>query len=489
MTDTMTNGQKEDVLEGALEVLLAGDDQGGYYYAYVLDFTDTWVVYSSYEGTYQISYTMDDDGTVAFTGDPEPVYSVTTYEPVKESKNAGPLERRGGPNMRLRARMVESSQGATVKVRSEPLTYSRWGRDSFYRDLILRDRVDGAAGRLRRHAREMDVISKEQNARSLRSLRSGEIEYRVEPNRTDGEGGYLAPPAWLNQLFATAPRPDRILASLIPGTFALPQGCSSVNLPIIQTGTAVQPVADLQADPSQDITDAPGSSTVVTLSGHADVSVQSLEQSPTGAHLDFAIFADLSSAYDAQLETQLLVGGGIAMNQILGVANVGTPVAYTDGSPSGSEMYPIFGQTVAQLANGRNRPPEAWMARTARWAWFTTQEDTAGLPFGLPSPFYMGSDSETPDPLGGLLGFPLFGNEALPANLGAGGNQDEMICLRPSDLLLFEAQPTTAVMRDPGSGALSVRLQLHNRAAAITNRYPSGICVAGGTGFVVQSNF
>ena len=142
MTDTMTNGQKEDVLEGALEVLLAGDDQGGDTYAYVLDFTDTWVVYSSYEGTYQISYTMDDDGTVAFTGDPEPVYSVTTYEPVKESKDAGPLERRGGPNMRLRARMVESSQGATVKVRSEPLTYSRWGRDSFYRDLILRDRVD-----------------------------------------------------------------------------------------------------------------------------------------------------------------------------------------------------------------------------------------------------------------------------------------------------------------------------------------------------------
>ena len=351
--------------------------------------------------------------------------------------------------------------------------------------------MPGASDRLRRHAEEMRVLNREREERAWRGIRSGELEYRVEPNRTDGEGGYFTVPAWLNQYFATAKRPARMLGSLIPATFELPSGISSVNLPIVSTGTDVQPVADIAGVPTADITDTAGSSTVVTLSGQVDTSLQALEQSPAGAPLDWALFKDMTEAADADLETQLLTGLGTSYNQLLGVTNVSgiTSVTYTDGSPTGGEMYPTLGKTAAQLADARFLPPEAWLMRTARWMWLLTSEDTSGLPFGVFGPGYLGSDDQTPDPIGGLLGLPVFLDEAIPATLGTAANQDEIICLRPSDLVLLEGQPQTNIYREPLSGNLGVRIQMHVRVAAITNRYAPGIAVLGGSGFVVQSGF
>ena len=96
-----------------------------------------------------------------------------------------------------------------------------------------------------------------------------------------------------------------------------------------------------------------------------------------------------------------------------------TNVTYTDASPTGGEMYPYLAKTAAQLADARQLPPQCWLARTARWMWLLSSEDTAGLPFGVSALDYLGSDDETPDPIGGLLGLPLFLDEAIPATLGA----------------------------------------------------------------------
>ena len=200
-------------------------------------------------------------------------------------------------------------------IKSEPLTYHQHEkRYSYFRDLVLSETVPDAADRLQRHAKEMDVLNREREERAWRGMRAGDFEYRVEPNRTDGTGGYFTVPAWLNQFFATAKRPARTLGSLIPATFELPAGISSVNLPILGTGTEVQPVADTSAVPAADITDTPGSSTVVTLTGMVDTSLQMLEQCPAGAPLDYTLFKDMSEAADAQLEDQLLTGLGTVSN-------------------------------------------------------------------------------------------------------------------------------------------------------------------------------
>jgi hypothetical protein len=382
-----------------------------------------------------------------------------------------------------------------VQVRAEPLTYRQDGEHgvSFFQDLLVAE-LHGekrAVERLSRHRSEMDVISLERQARAWRGIRGGDVEYRVEPDRTPGTGGNFAPPLWLVNLFASAKRPGRSLAGLIPAQFELPLGVSSVNLPILTSGTTAQAAVDDAAVAGTDITDFPGSSTVVTLASQADVPLQMLEQSPAGSALDWALFQDMTEATDYDLETQLLYGLGTSYSQLTGVTNVSSivGVTYSSGSPTGSAVFPYLGQAAAQLADGRLAPPEIILMRHARFQWIATQEDTTGRPFGLPTPWYFGSGPSTPDPIAGINGLPVFGDEAISAVLGAAANQDQIIILRPTDLMLFEGQPVTNVYREPLSGNLGARIQMHKRVAAITNRYSSGIATVGGSGFTVQEGY
>lgn len=376
----------------------------------------------------------------------------------------------------------------SVEVISEPLTYERRGPHSYFQDMHRAQEDPRAFDRLSRHAAEMNVVSENRDAKARRALDKGNLEYRVSPNTTPGTGGYATVPLWLNELFATAPRPGRVLSALIKAAFELPGGVSSVNIPILNTGTAVEADVDNSPVVEQDIVDTAGSSTVVTLTGQSDWPLQALEQSPAGAALDWVIFTDMTAGYDAQFETQLLTGLGSAFKQLVGILNVAgaVGVTYTDATPTGAKLYPYLGQAIARIGNNRNLPPLAFLMRTARWAWLSTSEDAQGLPFSLPT-FFLGDDDSSPDPLGGVAGIPVFCDDALPANLG--GNQDAAVALRPSDMILFEGTPQTTVMREVLSGSLGVRFQLHNRVAAITNRFASGISPITGTGMVVQSGF
>lgn len=385
-------------------------------------------------------------------------------------------------------RVAEHLHKLSQAALSDELVYSPFGRDSYYRDFILGQRAGDKAAqdRLKRHGEQAAVLYAGQQQRAWSDLRA--FEYRVTPDRTDGYGGYFAPPIWLNELFATANRPGRVLAGLMP-KFALPLGVSEVNVPLVSTGTAVQPAVDDAAVADQDMTDSATSSQVVPFAGRADIALQLLEQSPAGAHLDWAIFMDLSEAYDFDLETQLLSGpGGVALVGVTQVPGINT-VPYTSASPTGSKMWPYLSQVPAAIGKTRKKPPECWMMTTSRWCYLQGAEDSGERPFGL-SPVFIGKDDDqTPDPIGGLMGWPVFLNDAIPTNLGTGGKQDQVLCLRPRDLILLEGTPQTLIAREPLSGALGVRLQMHCNAAALNGRRPAGIGVLEGTGMTVQSGY
>ncbi len=369
---------------------------------------------------------------------------------------------------------------------SSEWVYPAVGPASYFRDMLLGG--PAAEQRLTRHREQMELVRREREQRARRVMSVMGAEYRVEPDRTPGYGGYFAPPVWLNQFFATANRPGRVLAGLIP-RFPLPRGCQSINIPILTTGTIDGPDTDDYPVPSQGITDSSTTSAAAPFAGKANVSLQLLEQSPPGAYLDWALFLDLAESYDAQLETALLLSVDGTPNSLAGVTTVtGTnTVTYTSASPTGGAMYPYLGSLAAQIGDNRLKPPECYLMRTARWAWLMTQESTANLPFGLNTPFYLGSDDQTPDPIGAILGWPVFLNDALPATLGAGANQDQVICLRPRDLLLLESEPQTMINRERLSGSLGVGIEMHGYAAALTGRRPAGISVLSGTGLVVQT--
>jgi len=499
---TMTYGQIEDALQAAIRATLPDDDDDDCW-VYVCDFSETFVIYNQNGEYFQDDYSMDDEGHVALAGSPVAVKPVTTYVGLGrggEQTVRAMLQQRGLRVARTPPQITTRAAAAAprVQVVSEPFTYRRDSVDdhghgvSYLRDLFMVRRDPAAKARLDHHAVEMVDYRKRAAERARRAFERGAEEhgfqYRVNPNPTQGTGGYFTPPAWLIEDAATYPRPKRVLAKLV-NNFPLPAGASSVNIPVMLTGNTADNQGPGTPNDSSDVTDTATSCNAITISSIGDVAIQILEMGPVSGATDHAWFRDLSEAYDYNLETQLITGTGGTGSaaQFTGLINVtgAQKVTYTDGSPTGHAMFPYFGQAAADIGKIRGLPPFAWLMRTARWAWLTTSEDTSDRPLEFPE--LMGADN----PLcpGAISGWPVWMEDSIPITLGAAGNQDTVIACIPSDLYLFEAAAVSHIDVETLSGTLQARFTYRNYAAAITGRYSSGISFLSGTGMIPVSGY
>jgi HK97 family phage major capsid protein len=382
--------------------------------------------------------------------------------------------------------------GVDVRVR-EPLTY-RLDQESpsYFLDLANASREDAESlDRIRRHEREMaDELPKLERRGSSTQPEGTTFEYRA-PNLTLGQGGYGTPPLWAVQLEGTYPRPERIVADLAD-PLPLPDGVSSINVPVLTTGTSTGQQTPNQPTAGADITDTAASSPVVTLAGRADLPLQMLEQSPRGVY-DRVLFADLMSDYDSKLEYMLIngTGGTAPTGQILGLLNVsGTnSVTYTSASPTGTGLFPSFGSAFGVVSDTRKLRPEGWVMRGNRYGWLATSEDQNNRPLDVPASAHsLIVDPTKPTPIGALVGLPIFCDEELPTTLGTAGNQDVIVGFRWSDLFLWESEPRLNIFTQVLSGTLEARVSYRRYAAAILGRYPTGTVTIGGTGLVVPSD-
>jgi HK97 family phage major capsid protein len=393
-------------------------------------------------------------------------------------------------------RRARLSRSPSVTITREEQTYRPDSQHGFFRDSFrskfLSD--EGARARLERHATEMTVEARNATrAPERRSVGGSSVSVEYERRSwADGQGGYGTPPLWLIAETATAPRPERCLAGLIDSA-PLPRGCSSVNIPRLTTGTSAAVAPPATPASSTDIADAATTSRVVEITGMADVPIQLFDQSPQipGAHLDAVLGRDLTAAYDAALEGQLVngTGGSTANAQILGVLNCGGgSVTFTSASPTGSAMYPSFGLVAGYVADNRRVRGEAFIARGARHAWLASSEDASNRPLEVPlTAQAIINDPTKPNPIASIINYPLFTSEQIPTTLGTGANQDAILMVRYSDMLLWESSPRLDIFDEVLSSTMEIRLQLRCYAAAILARYPSGICALTGTGMAVPS--
>ncbi len=415
------------------------------------------------------------------------------------------LELRGQVS-RLEA-LLEEHRSPRVQVLHEPLTYeARLVRDKsghggfravatrenhcYLRDLATYRLDMTARTRLDRHDQEMRALG-EARQRIFHPDADYEFETRAV-NWTNGTGGYFAPPLWIIEHFAEVPTPHRVLSAMAP-QFELPEGAQSVNLPALSVGADVGVQAVGGAAPgSTSVTDTAISSAVATIAGNFDVPMQMLEQSPQGAHLDWVAFTNMEARAGYQLENQLFAGTGAATpqgsgnNQLLGIFNntavpTANQITYTSGSPTATAMFTFLGQSIAQVGNSRRLPPEAWLMTTSRSAWIGSSEDIQSRPLML-------TDNTKVPGQYDLIAYPVYPDEAIPVNLGAGGNEDRVIICRPSDWLILESERRTQVMLEPLSGTLQARLQMRRYVAALL-RYPTSVGWLQGTGMARQSGF
>jgi HK97 family phage major capsid protein len=398
--------------------------------------------------------------------------------------------------------------GATVT--REPMTYERGNGNSYFLDLARAQLQNNAEARARldRHAAELRVELPKREARrdeaARREVRSIEgvkerhaesaFEKRVNPNRTDGQGGYFVPPLWLVDEYIELPRFGRPFANAVRN-FDLPSGTDSVNLPKVSTGTAtgVQ-TSDGASVTSTDLTDTFVTAPVRTIAGQQDVAMQLLDQSPTS--FDQVVFTDLIADYNVQVDTQCISGSGSA-GQVTGVLNASSinTVTYTDASVTLPEMWPSFAQAASLVAKNRKLPALATFMIPSIWYWITGQLDTSNRPFVQIEPgsgfnilaLQTGVASE--GPVGRIMGLPVLMDGNIPTNLGAGTNESRLITARTSDIYLWEGSLRTRVLTEVLSGTLQVRFQVYNYVAFMPDRLPKAIAVVSGTGIIPQSGY
>jgi hypothetical protein len=367
---------------------------------------------------------------------------------------------------------VETAEDQAKRQTREPLAY-RLGGPSYFLDLYAAEKGNTQAReRLERHGRQMDDLARHA---SRRELQGAEYETRINPSTEVGHGGEFAPPLWLIQQFATARRPGQILQQLIP-TFDLPKGVSSVSLPRVVTGNTVDVDVPLSPVDSSAVTTEAVSSPAVVFSGNSDWPIQALEQSPTGAHLDWAMFKDMSESSDFNIERQLVFGDGKG-GEFYGLIELpGTnTIEYLSPSPSGVDMIPEIGKILAQVGVKRRRPPTALLMNTSRFYWLVTSEDNSNRPLEFANK--------------GFVQLEVHLDDAIPNTFGASKEQDAIFACRPDDMIFMDTPPVTAVQTDVLSGTLEVRFQLHRTVAALVGRYPTGISKLIGTGMTVQEGF
>jgi HK97 family phage major capsid protein len=431
-----------------------------------------------------------------------------------------------------RRKEAERASRGTASVTSEPHTYRRDNERevSYFADLAatqvrgLRGKLDpnGALERLERHGKEMNEAlvkrAQERERRAQRQIDEAEREFtgsfasgvrrrgldespferRVNPNRTDGQGGYFVPPLWLINEYIPALRAGRVAADLCRN-LDLPQDTDSINIPKLSTTTQVAPqTADNAAVASQDFTDTSVSAPVKTLAGQEDVAIQLIEQSP-GEIIDRVVMEDLLADYNRLVDRQVVSGTG-SSGQILGILPAANwsalGVTWTASTRLGTSFNQVLGALASQVSYNRfNLQNFAYLLHGRRWFWFATALDgasgTSGRPLVNPAEtgFNVSAIYDGMDVPEGLVGHVPFGPRAyisanVPTNdtTGGGSGQDLAISAKWDDLWLFEGDLRTRVLPEVLSGTLEIRFQVYNYVAFLA-RYGASLAIGTGTGF------
>ncbi|MEU6702540.1 phage major capsid protein [Streptomyces wuyuanensis] len=359
-----------------------------------------------------------------------------------------------------------------VTVTNEPETYRKGGQQSYFRDLFRATQKGdhAAAERLQRNDREV-------------------MEQRAVTT-TDGSMGEFVPPLWMVNDYVTLARAGRVTADRLRQQ-PLPAGTDSINLPRVATGTAVaEQTSQNTAVQNTDATLNSVTASVATIAGQQVVPQQLIDQSPI--NVDDILLADLAADYAVKLDTFAISNNAANKRGLLNVSGINA-VTYTDASPTVAELYPKVADGIQLIHTNRLMPAEVILMHPRRWAWLTAQVDTQGRPLVVPSAnmpanalaAMEGVNSE--GFVGQMQGLPVYVDPNIPTNLGAGTNEDRIITLRASDVILFEGSPRAEVFRETKADQLSVLLRFFNYAALHSERYPKSISVLSGTGLIAPT--
>lgn len=333
-----------------------------------------------------------------------------------------------------------------------------------------------------------DVESASRLARHMQEERVERAEYL---QRAVGTGAFtgLTVPQYLTDMYAPATAALRPFADVC-NKHPLPDQGMSIEISRITTSSS----ADLQASQNtavaeQNMDDTLLSVAIQTASGQQTVSRQAIDR---GTGIEDVAFQDLFNRVATRLDSTLL-------NQATtGLSAVAQANAYTDGTPTGAELYPkILGAAAGVEANllAMGAPTHAVM-HSRRWYWLSSQMsntwpmiNSINLPVQASGTLDPNS-SYASGPRGVLPnGMQVVVDNNIVTNLGTGTNEDELYVVPASECHLWEDPNAPLFIRaeQAAAASLGVLLVAYAYFGYTFGRYANGMQKVGGTGLVTPA--
>ena len=362
-----------------------------------------------------------------------------------------------------------------VRVGREERTYHRGA-----------DRTGG--GFVRDVLRQFLYRDVEAEARLTQHMREEAVERGVQVQRAVGTGAFagLTVPQYLTEMYAPATAALRPFADAC-NKHDLPGDGMTVNISKITTATGVAlQSAENAAVQETNADDTLLTENVQTAAGQQTISRQAIDR---GTGIESVVMDDLFRRYATALDSTLL-------NQAsTGLTNVATATAYTDGTPTGPELYPKIlgaaaGVDAALLGFGT---PDIAVMHSRRWAWLQSQLTTSwpmitqpGIPgqnMGVNLATRYGSGARGTLPNGLVV---IVDNNVTTS---AGTNEDEIYVVPSSECHLWEdpAAPVFIRAEQAAAASLGVLLVVYGYFAYSFRRFANGMAKIGGTGLITPT--
>ena len=293
-----------------------------------------------------------------------------------------------------------------------------------------------------------------------------------------GGAGYI-PPVYLSELAAPKVRAGGPLLAQLPKA-ALPDAGMTISVPRVTTGTSVAVQTENGSVSETDFVSSQLSTSVRTIAGQSDISIQFFERSFPGA--DVVIADDLARAYTTEFDRQL-INGASASSEHIGLLNVGSigSVTFTSGSPTaGDFLAPIY-KAIGTVTTSYFEAPTHIVMHPRRAAFLASGQSTS-TPIFNQGGLMMASGEQNYGVVGTIAGLAVVVDANVPTTLGSGTDEDAILVINAPALRVMEGAPRFKVHESVGSGTLTVRLSYFGYSAFMSGRYPEAICKITGTG-------
>lgn len=366
----------------------------------------------------------------------------------------------------------------STEVRSRPVYGADRGDLSWF--------VDAAKVRLSGDAEALTRM--QQHADAERDIAKRDLYINA------GNGGELAPPAYLQSLWVQGRTAGAVAASLCRNVSLDGFAGQSVTIPKItgNTGVGSQTEASpLNALTETDATTGAATESIVAKGGVQDLSGLLVRRSFPGA--DAVIVENLAKQVAAGIDTDILANSTTPQS-ILGASSINA-VTYTDASPTVPELFPKLADAVQQIHAGWYSAPTAIVVHPRRAADWMASLDSSNRPLVAPMQVAQNPLAHTD---GGairaegftgisVMGLPVYADANVPITEGSGTNEDVIFLAVWDQALLFTSSVMLDISREASFKADGVTVKAVQDFTFVCEHAPEAFATIGGTGLAAPS--